>query len=125
VASNKPMNRGFATSVIEKLRHKVDAIIEDLLGSMHGESADLIKDCAYPLPVRVICELLGLPEVARPLRRPIQRHCGLVRRRSPPGGVGTRGAYPHLSLIDDAPGWGANSALRGLNSLRVRPGPAA
>ena len=62
MASNKPMNRGFATSVIEKLRHKVDAIIEDLLGSMHGESADLIKDCAYPLPVRVICELLGLPE---------------------------------------------------------------
>ena len=25
-------------------------------------SADLIKDFAYPLPVRVICELLGLPE---------------------------------------------------------------
>jgi cytochrome P450 len=58
----KRMNRGFAPAVIEKLRHKVDAIIDDLLGNMCHESADLIKDFAYPLPVRVICELLGLPE---------------------------------------------------------------
>lgn len=58
----KRMNRGFAPAVIEKLKHKVDAIIDDLLRSMHEDSADLIKDFAYPLPVRVICELLGLPE---------------------------------------------------------------
>jgi cytochrome P450 len=58
----KRMNRGFSPAVIEKLGHKVDLIVEELLDGMHGrDSVDLIKDYAYPLPVRVICELLGLP----------------------------------------------------------------
>jgi len=39
-----------------------DAIIDTLLGEMrNADRADLIKDFAYPLPVRVICELLGVP----------------------------------------------------------------
>ena len=59
----KRMNRGFTPAVIDKLKHKVDAIIEDLLDGMrNADVVDLIKDFAYPLPVRVICELLGLPE---------------------------------------------------------------
>jgi cytochrome P450 len=57
------MNRGFTPVVVERLRHKVKAIIEQLLNDLQdGEPIDLIKDFAYPLPVRVICELLGLPE---------------------------------------------------------------
>jgi cytochrome P450 len=61
----KRMNRGFSPAVIEKLGHKVEFIVEGLLDGMHGrDSVDLIKDYAYPLPVRVICELLGLhPEL--------------------------------------------------------------
>lgn len=59
----KLMNRGFMPSVVETLRHRVDAIIDGLLDNMRGvENIDLIKDFSYPLPVRVICELLGLPE---------------------------------------------------------------
>ncbi len=59
----KLMNRGFTPTVVEKLRHQVDAIIDGLLGEMRtGDTVDLIKDFAYPLPVRVICELLGVPE---------------------------------------------------------------
>jgi cytochrome P450 len=59
----KLMNRGFTPAVVESLRHKVDAIIEALLDEMRNAgTADLIKDFAYPLPVRVICELLGVPE---------------------------------------------------------------
>jgi cytochrome P450 len=55
------MNRGFSPAVIEKLSHKVEVIVEGLLDDMRGrDSVDLIKDFAYPLPVRVICELLGL-----------------------------------------------------------------
>jgi cytochrome P450 len=59
----KLMNRGFTPVVVERLRHKVEAIIDRLLDDMQDrERIDLIKDFAYPLPVRVICELLGLPE---------------------------------------------------------------
>jgi cytochrome P450 len=59
----KLMNPGFMPSVIEHLRHRVEAIIDGLLDNMRGaETIDLIKDFSYPLPVRVICELLGLPE---------------------------------------------------------------
>jgi cytochrome P450 len=56
------MNRGFAPAAVEKLRHKVEAIVEDLLDDVQkNDTADLIKNFAYPLPVRVICQLLGLP----------------------------------------------------------------
>ncbi len=59
----KLMNRGFTPVVVGQLRDKVNAIIERLLDDMQSrESIDLIRDFAYPLPVRVICELLGLPE---------------------------------------------------------------
>jgi cytochrome P450 len=57
------MNRGFAPAVIERLRHRVVGIIDGLLDNMQNEgTVDLMKDFAYPLPVRVICELLGVPE---------------------------------------------------------------
>lgn len=64
------MNRGFTPAVIERTRSAVEEILEQLLdaapgsgpGSASGSGAlDLIRDVAYPFPVRVICELLGLP----------------------------------------------------------------
>ncbi|HMK84333.1 MAG TPA: cytochrome P450 [Steroidobacteraceae bacterium] len=59
----KMMNRGFTPAVIEDLAPKVQAVIDRLLNEVRErETFDLIKDFAYPLPVRVICELLGLPE---------------------------------------------------------------
>ncbi len=59
----KVMNPGFTPVVVERLRHKIDTIIDQLLQDIHeGQSFDLINDFAYPLPVRVICELLGVPE---------------------------------------------------------------
>jgi cytochrome P450 len=57
----KLMNRGFSPAVSEALGPRVQAIIERLLEELDGETFDVIKDFAYPLPVRVICELLGLP----------------------------------------------------------------
>lgn len=59
----KRMNRGFTPAVIEKLNGEVASIVESLLDTMQkSATADLIHDFAYPLPVRVICRLLGLPE---------------------------------------------------------------
>jgi cytochrome P450 len=56
----KLMNRGFTPAVAESLAPRVQAIIERLLDEIDGETFDVITDFAYPLPVRVICELLGL-----------------------------------------------------------------
>jgi len=59
----KLMNRGFTPGVVEQLRHKVEANIERLINALQDrDSIDLIKDFAYPLPVRVISDLLGVPE---------------------------------------------------------------
>ena len=57
----KLMNRGFTPAATEALGPRVEAIIGRLLEQIGGGTFDLIKDFAYPLPVRVICELLGLP----------------------------------------------------------------
>lgn len=59
----KQLNRGFTPVVVERLKPRVVAIIDRLLDSFETSDAiDLIRDFAYPLPVRVICELLGVPE---------------------------------------------------------------
>jgi hypothetical protein len=59
----KLMNRGFTPLVTARLKDRIDAIVDRLLEDMRGaKTIDLIRDFAYPLPVRVICDLLGVPE---------------------------------------------------------------
>jgi cytochrome P450 len=59
----KLMNPGFTPLITARLKDNVDAIVDQLLDRMHGsKTIDLIKDFAYPLPVRVICDLLDVPE---------------------------------------------------------------
>jgi cytochrome P450 len=59
----KLMNRGFAPLTVAKLRPRVAAAVDELLRKAEsGAHFDLIGDFAYPLPVRIISELLGLPE---------------------------------------------------------------
>jgi cytochrome P450 len=59
----KLMNRGFAPLTVGKLRPRVAAAVDELLRKAQtGAHFDLVGDFAYPLPVRIISELLGLPE---------------------------------------------------------------
>lgn len=59
----KLMNRGFAPLTVEKLRPRVAATVDQLLRkAATGADFDVIADFAYPLPVRIISELLGVPE---------------------------------------------------------------
>jgi cytochrome P450 len=52
----------FVPRRIEKLRPGVRQIADDLLDRLVGRSdADLIAEYAFPLPMQVICELLGIP----------------------------------------------------------------
>ncbi|GAA2961766.1 cytochrome P450 family protein [Actinokineospora diospyrosa] len=47
------------------MRPAVEAIVERLLDTL-GTEADLLHEFAGPLPMEIICELLGIPEVDRP-----------------------------------------------------------
>lgn len=52
----------FTTERVRAINSRIDTIIHDLIGNMRGrEVIDLVGDFAYPLPVTVICELLGIP----------------------------------------------------------------
>ncbi|MGW5672579.1 cytochrome P450 family protein [Micromonospora sp. NPDC003776] len=56
------VSQAFAPRRIEALRPRVARIVDDLLDKIvpHGR-AELMQDFAIPLPMTVICELLGIP----------------------------------------------------------------
>jgi cytochrome P450 len=56
------VSQAFTLSRVESLRPRVVEIATGLVDALEGRThADLIADVAFPLPVRVICELLGVP----------------------------------------------------------------
>ncbi|MET9845549.1 cytochrome P450 family protein [Streptomyces ossamyceticus] len=60
------VTREFTARRVERLRPRVQQITDDLLDAMLPLGrADLVESFAYPLPLTVICELLGVPEFDR------------------------------------------------------------
>jgi cytochrome P450 len=60
------VSKAFTPRVVEGLRPHIQEIVDDLLDRVEGAGAmDLIEDFAYPLPVIVICEMLGVPVADR------------------------------------------------------------
>ncbi|MFE6917894.1 cytochrome P450 family protein [Streptomyces rubiginosohelvolus] len=58
--------REFTARRIEALRPRVTEITDRLLDTMVPQgSADLVDALAFPLPMTVICELLGVPDIDR------------------------------------------------------------
>ncbi|HEX9408420.1 MAG TPA: cytochrome P450 [Methylomirabilota bacterium] len=56
------VSRAFTPRVVEVMRPHVQEIVDGLLDHVEGARAmDVIEDLAYPLPVTVICEMLGVP----------------------------------------------------------------
>ena len=56
----------FTARRIEALRPRIEKITDELLDAMAGrEQVDLIDALAFPLPIQVICELLGIPSQDR------------------------------------------------------------
>jgi len=55
--------RAFSMSAVEQQRLRVRSIVTDLLDGMDrsGAPADLVAEFALPLPLTVICEMLGVP----------------------------------------------------------------
>ncbi len=61
----------FAPERMKRLQARIQALVEDLVDAMRGrERIDVVADFAYPLPVAVICELLGIPPEDAPKFHP-------------------------------------------------------
>ncbi|MFF3286193.1 cytochrome P450 [Streptomyces sp. NPDC003023] len=66
----KLVSREFTPRRVEALRPRVQGITDELLDEMlPAGRADLIDSLAFPLPIVVICELLGIPAADRDVFR--------------------------------------------------------
>ncbi|WP_410568907.1 cytochrome P450 family protein [Amycolatopsis sp. cmx-4-61] len=62
----KLVNKAFTARTVARLRPRVEQITAELLDALAGqERADLVAAFAAPLPITVICELLGVREEDR------------------------------------------------------------
>jgi cytochrome P450 len=62
----KLLNKGFSPAAVEGLRPQVEAIVDRMLTPLqHGSEVDLMREFANPLPVRIILEMLGIPQELR------------------------------------------------------------
>ncbi|MEU8591196.1 cytochrome P450 [Streptomyces sp. NPDC048664] len=72
------INKAFTPRRIESLRPRIQQITDDLLERCPtGEPVDLLAAFAFPLPLTVICELMGVPEEER---ADVQKWCSTVAR---------------------------------------------
>src|SRR5680860_142337 len=60
------VSKAFTVRMVEQLAPRVQALVDELLSQMEAAAAggdgtiDLVEQFAYPLPVTVICEMLGV-----------------------------------------------------------------
>jgi cytochrome P450 len=58
----KLVSKAFSPKVVKGLESDITALVEQLLDKVQAQGQlEAIKDLAYPLPVAVICRLLGVP----------------------------------------------------------------
>ncbi|GAA1921078.1 cytochrome P450 [Nocardioides marmoribigeumensis] len=57
----RPVAAAFNRGHVERLRPRVRSLADELLDALDPTAFDLVRDFAEPLPVLVICELLGVP----------------------------------------------------------------
>lgn len=60
------MNRAFTTRAVERLRPRIADVVDDLLARVRDRGRmDLIRDVAWPLPIAVIGDMIGVPAADR------------------------------------------------------------
>jgi len=65
------VSKAFTPRVMEGLRAHIEQLVDEMLDAViDGGQMDVLGDLAYPLPVTVICELLGVPVEDRDQFRP-------------------------------------------------------
>jgi cytochrome P450 len=59
----KLLNKGFSPAAIEALRPQIEDLVDRMLRPLkRGMQLDLLSEFAYPMPVSVISEMMGVPE---------------------------------------------------------------
>ncbi|HEY4005298.1 MAG TPA: cytochrome P450 [Pseudonocardia sp.] len=99
----KLVSRAFTVRRVTQLRPSVEQIAAELLGELSAgtdEPVDLITRFCYPLPIAVICDLVGIPRADRPAWRVWSR--GLLDYQS--GGLAAilREVVDYLHQLIDA-----------------------
>ncbi|MFJ2847518.1 cytochrome P450 [Streptomyces sp. SID4946] len=57
------VNKSFTMRRVQQLRPRIEQVTDELLDAVRGlDVVDVIDTLAFPLPIIVICELLGVPE---------------------------------------------------------------
>ncbi|MGB2632694.1 MAG: cytochrome P450 [Candidatus Acidiferrum sp.] len=60
----KLLNKGFSPAAIEALRPQVEAMVHRMLEPLkHSSEVELMREFANPMPVRIISEMLGVPQI--------------------------------------------------------------
>ncbi|OKJ44914.1 cytochrome P450 [Streptomyces sp. CB01580] len=66
----RPFGPPHSPGRVDAMRDEIDRLTKDLVASFEaGRQIDVVDDFAYPLPVTVICRLLGVPHEDEPLFR--------------------------------------------------------
>jgi pimeloyl-[acyl-carrier protein] synthase len=73
------VSRAFHPRTIDQLRPRMAALTDELLAPLQAAGGfDVIDEFAFPLPVTVICELLGVPSEDRDLLRGFTREMAVI-----------------------------------------------
>lgn len=89
------VNKAFTSRAVAALGPRIEQIADQLLDAMPVGQFDLIESFAFPLPVIVICELLGVPVGDRALMRDWSR----ALTSNTPGDVAGRAAMEMLAYL--------------------------
>src|SRR6059058_6396488 len=56
------VSKAFTPRTVERLRPRIQQVVDDLIDEVQPKGAmEVVEDLAYPLPVVIICEMLGVP----------------------------------------------------------------
>jgi cytochrome P450 len=94
----------FTRSSVEALTPRIRRIADDLLDALPADRpVDLLREFAYPLPMTVICELLGVPLELRPEFRACSRvlAAGTLAGREPYTAAARAMVEMLRELVDD------------------------
>ena len=68
------VTRAFTNRTVERLRPRIVTLVDELLDTFgRGEEMEVMDALAFPLPVTVIGDMLGVPTEDRPALRPLVR----------------------------------------------------
>jgi cytochrome P450 len=67
------VTRAFTPRTVERLRPSIVTLVDELLDGFGTGEVDVVAALAFPLPVTVIGEMLGVPAADRPGLRPLVR----------------------------------------------------